>query len=151
MAEDAFEFDLRNRLEAVGKVGQFRQRETESSHAGIEFEMNRNGRTAPEAGGGFGDCLNVVDAMYGRSQVVAQRIFLLTGKDTDHHEDPAANSGIAQSYSLVGGGDAEPGGALLLEGESTSFGAVPVGITLDHSTNVHGWAKMLSQHAEVVA
>jgi len=72
-------------------------------------------------------------------------------QDADHYQDPAAYSGISQGYSFVGGGDAEPSGALLLQGESTRFGAVSVGVTLDHSTDVHAWAKMLAQHAEVVA
>src|SRR3974390_1955496 len=99
--------------------------------------MNGNRRAAADGGGGFGHCFDVFDAMHRRCEVVAERVRFLTGKDADHDQDPAANSGISQGYSFVGGGDAEPSGALLLQGESTRFGAVSVGITLNHSTDVH--------------
>src|SRR3974390_2115442 len=113
--------------------------------------MNGNGRAAAQVGGGFGHCLDVFDAMHRRREVIAQSVLFLTAKDADHYQDPAANSGIAQGYSLVGGGDAKPAGALLLESKSTRFGAVPVGVALDHGADLDVCAEVAAQRTEVVA
>ena len=75
----------------------------------------------------------------------------LARPEAGEQQDAAGDAGLAELHAFVGGGDAEPGGALLFEAAGASDSAVSVGVGLDHGAHRGFGGDQLLESAKVVA
>ena len=115
------------------------------------FRCTGTGPRRPMRTGSASDRLNIFDAMYGRRQVVAKRIFFLAAKYAHQDENAAPDSSFAQRDAFVGGSDTEPRRAFGLQCQCASFRAVSVGIALHDCTNGDTGTDMMLQDAKIVS
>ncbi len=151
MAEYAFEFDFRQTLHAVGKRFQIGERNSQPRHASINFQMDGNFAFEPQTAGGLRQGCSIFEAKHGRRKRVMQGVFFLAGIKSAQHQDASGDPCLAQKHAFVGGGDAEPLGAGLLQRGRTLFHAVSVSVALHHCADGDLCADVSLQHSKIVA
>src|SRR5215469_1493620 len=128
MAEDTFQPDLWHDLDSVNKVLEFRKRQAQTSHPGVEFKVHWDRFARSNARCCVRHRLRIFDARYGRSKSVTQGIFFFAAKRAHQNEDATSNPSIAQGHTFVGGGYAKPRCAFLFESQCAGFCSVSIGV-----------------------
>ena len=114
------------------------------------FEMNRSLMSQAEPRRRARQILRLLQTKDRRRQRIAQRIFFLAGIQPAHDEDSSGDSDLAQHDAFIGGGDAEPLRASLLQCRRAFFYAMSVGIAFDDRADGDAGADMLLHNAEIV-
>src|ERR1035437_2171467 len=150
MAEYAFQFDLRQALDAFGECLQISERKPKTRHASIDFQVDRNSRSEPLMNGRLGQGCRVLQTEHRGRKRKPQGVVFFSSIYTAHHQHASGDAGLAQDDPLIGRRYPEPLCAFLFKRQRAPRGAVSVGVAFHHRADGDIGAHVLLQYPEIV-
>ncbi len=136
-------------FERVEHGGKLIDRNAQTAHAGINFQVHGMLRHAERGGRGFHD-FDVPWLPDSRREAQANDLGFFAAPETGHQQNIAADAGLAQRNGFVERSDAEPACAFGLKRPRAFDGAVTVGIRLHYGTHGNIRTDMLLHDSKIL-